>query len=175
MCYFSPRKKAWCSGNFFIWRRPIESVVLTKALLPSLWKGGQYEWNRGIHYATFWHYRIPMIVPQTCVMNASVSFMLSSCSKWGQLYFCQHNGTPSHEKFPLLQACLRGGGGGGGVSTFWKWHCLRKMALESKRLIHTWWTWCQITLHTVKINGIQSRMSLKLRIKVVAFFLGHPV
>ena len=33
---------------------------------------------------------------------------------------------------------------GGKSSTFWKWHCLRKIALESKRLIHTWWTWCQI-------------------------------
>ena len=34
---------------------------------------------------------------------------------------------------------------GGKSSTFWKWHCFRKTALESKRLIHTWWTWCQIT------------------------------
>ena len=32
-----------------------------------------------------------------------------------------------------------------------------------------------ILSNTVKINGIQSRMSLKLWIKVVAFFLGHPV
>ena len=32
-----------------------------------------------------------------------------------------------------------------------------------------------ILSYTVNINGIQSRMSLKLRIKVVAFFLGHPV
>ena len=30
-------------------------------------------------------------------------------------------------------------------STFWKRHCLRKIALESKRLIHTWWTWCKFT------------------------------
>ena len=59
-------------------------------------------------------------------------------------------------------------------STFWKWHCLRKIA---KRLIHPSLTWCQkhILSNAVKINGIQSRMSLKLRIKVVAFFLGHPV
>ena len=35
---------------------------------------------------------------------------------------------------------------GGKRSTFWKLHCLRKIALESKRPIHTWWTWCQITL-----------------------------
>ena len=34
-------------------------------------------------------------------------------------------------------------------STFWKWHCLRKIALESKRLIHTWWTWCQITFNRI--------------------------
>ena len=43
-------------------------------------------------------------------------------------------------KFQLLQACLRGES-----ITFWKWHCLRKIALESKCPIHTWWTWCQIT------------------------------
>ena len=34
-------------------------------------------------------------------------------------------------------------------STFWKWHCLRKIALESERLIHTWWTWCQITFNRI--------------------------
>ena len=32
-----------------------------------------------------------------------------------------------------------------------------------------------ILSNTAKINDIQSRLSLKLRIKVVAFFLGHPV
>ena len=32
-----------------------------------------------------------------------------------------------------------------------------------------------ILSNAVNINGIQSRMSLKLRIKVVAFFLGHSV
>ena len=126
-----------------------------------LWKGRQHEWNRGIHYATLC--TIIGKVPQSCVMNASVSFIWSSFSKWGQLCFCQHswfNGTPSDEenKLPLLQACLRGGGGGS--STFWKWHYLRKIALESKRLINTWWTWCQITwkrkFHPLqqKINGI---------------------
>ena len=34
-------------------------------------------------------------------------------------------------------------------STFWKWHSLRKIALELKRLIHTWWTWCQITFNRI--------------------------
>ena len=34
----------------------------------------------------------------------------------------------------------------GKSSTFWKWHCLRKISLESKRLIQTWWIWCQILL-----------------------------
>ena len=78
------------------------------------------------------------LVPQSCVMNASLSFILSSFSKWGQLCFCQHSWF--WNKFQLLQACLRGKSG-----TFWKWHCLRIIALESKRLIHTLWTWCQIT------------------------------
>ena len=32
-----------------------------------------------------------------------------------------------------------------------------------------------ILSNTVKINGIQSKMSLKLPIKVVAFFLGQPL
>ena len=27
-------------------------------------------------------------------------------------------------------------------STFWKWHCFRKMALESKRLHQNHWSWC---------------------------------
>ena len=78
------------------------------------------------------------LVPQSCVMNASLSFILSSFSKWGQLCFCQHSWF--WNKFQLLQACLRGKSG-----TFWNWLCLRIIALESKSLIHTLWTWCQIT------------------------------
>ena len=52
------------------------------------------------------------IVPQSCVMNASVSFILSSFSKWGQLCFCQHswfNGTPSDEKTPAASSLFAGG------------------------------------------------------------------
>ena len=94
---------------------------------------------RGIHYALLCG-TIIGIVPHGCVMNASVSFMLSSFSKWGQLCFVNTMGRRQMKKFPLLQACLRGKS-----STFFKWHCLRKIALESKRLIHTWWTWCLIT------------------------------
>ena len=78
------------------------------------------------------------LVPQSCIMNVSLSFILSSFSKWGQLFFCQHSWF--WNKFQLLQACLRGKSG-----TFWKWHCLRIIAVKSKRLIHTLWTWCQIT------------------------------
>ena len=117
---------------------------------------------------------IPMIVPQRCVMNASVSFMLSSFTKWGQLCFCPHswfNGMPSDEENKcfrqhkwtpyvrwtisrcFMPAC------GGKSSTFWKWHCLRKIALETKRLIHTWWTWCQITrkiiLYPIQQNSME--------------------
>ena len=58
------------------------------------------------------------LVPQSCVMNASLSFILSSFSTWRQLCLCQHSWF--WNKFQLLQACLRGKSG-----TFWKWHCIR--------------------------------------------------
>ena len=114
-------------------------------------------------------------------MNASLSFILSSFSKWGQLCFCQHSWF--WNKFQLLQACLRGKSG-----TFWKWHCHRIIALESKRLIHTLWTWCQITWRRIfyqwySINNVveitdQNRCILfgPPRIKQIIFFLhkfGH--
>ena len=68
----------------------------------------------GLKQREFFIWRCPIgTMPQRCVMDASISFILSSFSKWGQLCFCLHDGTPSDEKFPLLQACLRGGGGGG--------------------------------------------------------------
>ena len=38
MCYFPPCNQAWSSGIFFIWRRPIESALLTKFSV----------WGRGI-------------------------------------------------------------------------------------------------------------------------------
>ena len=28
--------------------------------------------------------------------------------------------------------------------TFWKWHCLRKTAIESKRLDQNQWSWCHL-------------------------------
>ena len=78
------------------------------------------------------------LVPQSCVMNASLSFILSSFQSEGNYAFVST--AIRWNKFQLLQACLRGKS-----STFKKWHCLRIIALESKRLIHTLWTWCQIT------------------------------
>ena len=78
------------------------------------------------------------LVPQSCVMNASLSFILSSFQSEGNYAFV--NTAIRWNKFQLLQACLRGKS-----STLKKWHCLRIIALESKRLIHTLWTWCQIT------------------------------
>ena len=89
------------------------------------------------------------LVPQSCVMNASLSFILSSFSKWGQLCFCQHSWF--WNKFQLLQACLLGKSG-----TFWKWHCLRIIALESKCLVHTLWTWCQITWKKIQWYSIKN-------------------
>ena len=70
------------------------------------------------------------IVPQSCVMNASVSFVLSSFSKWGQLCFCQHswfNGTPSDEKLAFNQEC--------------RWN-------NGSKSLHSFWA----TLYTVNVN-----------------------
>ena len=66
--------------------------------------------------------------------------------------------------------CLKPAYGGKG-STFWKRHCLRKIALEKKikrpypKLINLVSIYLEKNIsNTLKINGIQSRMSLKLRI-----------
>ena len=82
-------------------------------------------------------------------------------------------------KFQLLQACLRGGGES---IIFWKWHCLRKIALESKRPIHTWWTWCQITWKRIfyPIQQYSNGISINNVVEItdqnrVHSFWGHPV
>ena len=142
MCYFSPRKQAWSSGNFSSDGIPL---CWQKHNSPSLWKGRQHEWNRGIHYATLWHYHwdsatklrneclgfihIVFLFKVRAIMLLSTQLIQWDAVRW---------------KIPAASSLLAGGGGGKS-STFWKWHCLRKIALESKRLIHTWWTWCQIT------------------------------
>ena len=67
-------------------------------------------------------------------------------------------------------------------SKFWKWHCLRKIALDrvktpsSKSLILVSFCWeNNVLLINALTNLIQSLISLKLLIVGVAFFLGHPV
>ena len=59
---------------------------------------------------------------------------------------------------------------------FWKWHCLTKIALGSRYLTQNWWSWGhfggKLIFHIMKKKKM---MFLKLTIKVVAFFLGHPV
>ena len=96
------------------------------------------------------------LVPQSCVMNASLSFILSSFSKWGQLCFCQQSWF--WNKFQLLAGE--------------KWHIL-KMTLPQNNSprIKTPYPYFMnlvsnyleknILSNTAKINGIQSRMSLK--------------
>ena len=96
-----------------------------------LWKGRQHEWNRGIHYATLWHYHARFHSYCLPFQSEGIYAFVNTADSMG----CRQM-----KKISLLQACLRGKS-----STFWKRHCLRKTALESKRLIHTWWTWCQIT------------------------------
>ena len=99
-------------------------------------------------------------IPLSCVMNDSLSFILSSFSKWGQLCFCQHSWF--WNKFQLLQACLREE----------KWHILKMTLPENKSpRIKTAYPYFMnlvsnyleknILSTTAKINGIQSRMSLK--------------
>ena len=71
---------------------------------------------------------------------------------------------------------------GGKSSTFWKWHCLRKIVLYRIKTPYPYlmnlvsnYLEKNILFNTAKINGIQSITSLKLRIKIVVFFLGHLV
>ena len=68
---------------------------------PTLWN------SNGVSFPTF---ESNGIVPQSCVMNASVSFMLSSFSKWGNYAFVNTKGRRQMKKFPLLQACSSAGG-----------------------------------------------------------------
>ena len=60
-----------------------------------------------------------------------------------------------------------------------KRHCPAKIALVSKCLTQNYWSWCHFVgkwiFYQVKKTSVLLTMSLKLIIKVVAFFLGHPV
>ena len=66
-------------------------------------------------------------------------------------------------------------------STFSKRHCRAKIALGSRHLTQNSWSWCHfvgkmnVLPNNIKNNSVASTMFLKLTIKVVAFFLGHPV
>ena len=63
---------------------------------------------------------------------------------------------------------------------FRKWHCFRKMALESKRLNQNHWSWCDFAgkKNCLRIYALTKLIKyliyLKLVIAGVAFFLGHP-
>ena len=148
----------------------------------------------GIHAASRFSstVTIPMIAPQNHVMSRFHSCRLPfvTFSNRGQSCICQHSwfhGMPSEGKFPLLQVCLRGES-----STFWKRHFFKK---GPSPLLTFWFCYNthimrtpypnlmnlvsiysekNILSNTIKINGIQSRMSLKLWLKIVAF-LGHPI
>ena len=180
MCYFSvsPPQAGLKQREFFIWRRPI---VLTKCIIALTFEKEDNMKETEALRKLCDTIIVIGIVLQSCVMNALVPFILSSFSKRGQLCCCQHswfNGTLSdEEKFPLLQACLRGKS-----STFWKWHCLRKIALESKHPIHTWVN--LVSNYLEKEYSIQHSKNQWYSIKNVVeinrskslhSFLGHPV
>ena len=105
------------------------------------------------------------LVPQICVMNASVFIHIVFLfqSEGNYAFVNIQWDTVRWNKFQLLHACLRGKS-----STFWKLHLPQKNSPRIKNsFIHTWWTCWQITWirifisNTAKINDIQSRMSLK--------------
>ena len=63
-------------------------------------------------------------------------FMLSSFSKQEQTLYL---GEPNNGKFSVRQRNFWDRSG-----KFWKWHCLWKEAIKSKRLHQTWWSWCHL-------------------------------
>ena len=156
-----PRKQAWSSGNFssdgvpLCWQKHINCPHFEK----------EDNMNETEAFIMQLCGTIIGIVPQSCVMNASVSFILSSFSKWGQLCFCQHswfNGMPSDEKIPAASSLLAGGK----VA-----HFENDTASENSTRIKTPYPYLMnlvsnylennILSNTAKINGIQSRMLLK--------------
>ena len=75
------------------------------------------------------------LVPQSCVLNTSLSciYCLPFQSEGNYAFVNTDSEINSN--------CFKRGKSG----TFWKWHCHRIITLDSKRLIQSIWTWCQIT------------------------------
>ena len=105
-----------------------------------------------------------------CVMNSSVC---SHCLRF------QSKGSGGREVRILLCSKVWWGRKS---TKFWKWHCLtnknsaRIRTPYPKLMIMVSFCWKMNFPHNkTKINSVLLMMSLKLTIKVVAFFLGHPV
>ena len=120
-CHFQnvllfPRKQAWSSVNI-----SSDGVPLSwqKHNCPHFErKTAWMKPNRGIHYATLWHNHCDSATKLRLLKVRAIMLLSTQLIQWDAV-----------KKILLLQACLRGKS-----STFWKWHCLRKIALESKRL-----------------------------------------
>ena len=177
MCYFSPRKQAWTSRYFFHLTASHGISCVDKSIIALTLKR-KTIWMKPSAFFTQLCGTIPMmIVRQSCVMKClgfnHVVFLFKVRRNYA---FVNTMRRRQMKTFPLLQACSRGE----------KYYIL-KMTLPQKNsprmktpypyLMNLVSNYLEknILSSTVKINGIQSRMSLKLRIKVVAFFLGHPV
>ena len=93
----------------------------------------QHEWNRGIHYATLWHFHWDsatrlrnewlgfihiVFLFKVRAIRGAIMLLSSQLIQWDAVRW----------KNPAASSLLAGES-----STFWKWHCLRKIALESKR------------------------------------------
>ena len=166
MCYFPPPPPQAGLNAAGIFSSDGVTIVLTKSII-ALTLQRKTTWMKPRHSlrVTLWHYHWDSArqnCVNECLWHPWLSFILCSFSKWGHYAFVNTadvNGTPSDEKIHnCFKLCLRGEES----STFWKWHLLsfRKIALESKRLIHIWWTWCQDysgkefpDANTAKING----------------------
>ena len=80
---------------------------------------------------------LPQIVTlQNYIMNAS---LYSCCLCFTKQEQTLYPGEPNNGNFWYVNCDFWDRSG-----KFWKWHCLRKTAIESKRLHQNEWSWCHI-------------------------------
>ena len=109
-----------------------------------------------------------------CVMNSPVC---SHCLCFQCESFVSNTGRRDSRVYLCSKGRL-----GPKSTRFWKLHCLTKIALQSRhltqrpKLIMVSFCWkINVLPNKIKNNSVSSTMFMKLTIKVVVFFLGHPV
>ena len=109
-CHFQnvllfPRKQAWSSGNFSSDGVPLNQLCWQKHNCPHFEK--EDNMNETEAFITQLCGTIIGIVPQSCVMNASVSLTVSSFSKWGNYAFVNTMGRRQMKNSRCFKPCLR--------------------------------------------------------------------